>query len=87
MRHWGEIKDAIKDALCDYHVSVRYEPKRGCGFEATCSFFTVEFDNDEEWCWNDIESAINEVCEVHDLEIDDDSEGDFDLCAPWDIND
>ena len=87
MRNWREIKGEIIDALSDYDVSVWYNAKCGSGFDAQCSYFTVEFDDDEDWCWDDIESAIDDVCSEYDLNIDDDSEGDFDLCAHWDIND
>ena len=87
MRNWREIKAAIEDALDDYTVEVSYASKSGRGDDASCSYFTVEFDEEEDWCWDDIESDIADVCNEYDLQIDDDSDGDFDLCAHWDVND
>ena len=87
MRNWREIKAAIEDALDDYNVEVSYASKSRRGDDASCSYFTVEFDEEEDWCWDDIESDIADVCNEYDLQIDDDSDGDFDLCAHWDVND
>lgn len=87
MRNWREIRSDIYDALSDYNVSVTYHNKSGHGWEASCSYFSVSFDDDEEWDWDWIEGDIDKVCDEWDLEIDDDSEdGDFDLNAHWDIN-
>ena len=48
MRNWREIKVAIEDALDDYNVEVSYASKSGRGDDASCSYFTVEFDEEED---------------------------------------
>lgn len=44
-------------------------------------FFTVTID--EDYDRDDIENAIDDVCDEYDLWIDDDSDGDFDLCERY----
>lgn len=87
MRNWREIRSDIYDALSDYDVDVCYHGPRGHGYEASCAYFTVTIDDDEEWDWDDLDEALEDVCSEWDLSIDDDSEGTFDLNAYWDCND
>lgn len=69
-----KIKSAIYDALENFNCSVYYHK----AYSNSCAFFTVEIH--EEWDWDWIEDDIERVCEEYDLWIDDDSDGDFDLC-------
>ena len=69
-----KIKSAIYDALENFNCSVCFHKAES----NSCAFFTVEIH--EEWDWDWIEDDIERVCEEYDLWIDDDSDGDFDLC-------
>lgn len=69
-----KIKRAIYDALENYNCSVSFHKDA----PETCAYFSVEIH--EEWDWDWIEDDIERVCEEYDLWIDDDSDGDFDLC-------
>ena len=68
-----DVKDAIYDALDDYDCTVDYTPRE----DDRCAYFTVTID--EDWDWDDIENAIDSVCNDYGLQIDDDSYGSFDL--------
>ncbi len=68
-----DVKDSIYDALSNYDCDVEYTPRRG----QRCAYFTVTIN--DEWCWDWIESDIDNVCDEYGLQIDDDSCGSFDL--------
>lgn len=69
------IKRAIYDALDNYDCSIAFHKATG----DSCAYFTVSIN--EAWDWDWIEEEIEDVCDKYDLWIDDDSEGDFDLCS------
>ena len=83
MKEWREIKSDIYDALEDYDCDVYYNKPEGRGYNSRCGYFEVSI-NDDEWEWDDIESALSDVMSEWDLYIDDDSDSDFDLNADWD---
>lgn len=77
MGYVRDVKNAIYDALDDYDVDIYYISRSG----DRCGYFTVTIN--EEYDRDDIEDAIDDVCDEYDLWIDDDSDGDFDLCEKY----
>lgn len=75
MGYVSNVKHAIYNALSNYDCDVEYTR----GSRNSCAYFTVTID--DEWCWDWIQEDIDSICEDYDLWIDDDSDGDFDLCV------
>lgn len=75
MSYKKEVERAIYNAL---DCKVKYTPASRNGDR--CAYFTVTI-NDKDWEWDRIENDIEKICEEYGLWIDDDSEGDFDLCV------
>lgn len=75
----NEIINDIYSALSKYNgVDVTYYRPT----DDDCGFFEVSID--DEWCWDWVDGDIAWVLEKHQLEIDDESDEDFDLNAYWD---
>ena len=72
--HPNKIKSAIYRALENFNCSVSYTKS----YSGKCAYFTVEIHDD--WDWDLIDGALEQVCDEYDLWIDVDSDGDFDLC-------
>ena len=75
----SEIIDAIEDALSDYDCEVEYYSPTSDG---ECGFFEVDIN--DEYDQDDVDAALEGVLSEYQLDIDDDSDGDFDLNAYWD---
>lgn len=73
MGYVRDVKQDIYSALSDYDCNVVYTK----GNSDCCGYFTIYID--DEYDYDDVADALDDVCDDYNLYIDDESDGVLDL--------